>query len=364
MELRNFLLSHPNDWEEILTSAPYNLIIHKWEDFISFKYNMVASDLSIPLVQEARGVIFVQDNWKVVCRAFDKFFNYGESNACEINWNSAVVMEKIDGSLCKVFTYKGKWYLATNSGLNGFTAETGDIRMKTFGDIFELALQGAGYENFQDFTHDLESKYTYMFELVSPYNRVVIPYETTELFYLGQRLMVEPYHEHFFRNELTEFRSPKIFHCNKLEDVVEMANKLPWDEEGYVVRDSNFNRVKIKSPAYIMAHYMRNNNVITKRRLMEVILKGEVDEFLCYAADYNLELKELQEKKSTLEQEAKSLRHHLRTNFKFDSQKDYASIVNKISNSTIRQFCFTDKSWEEMTKDWSADKWVRKVEEL
>lgn len=75
-----------------------------------------------------------------------------------------------------------------------------------------------------------------------------------------------------------------------------MAYDLPWDKEGYVVCDKNFNRLKVKSPQYILAHYARNNNVITEERLMEVVLRGEIEEFSCYASEYLPKLQELQKK--------------------------------------------------------------------
>jgi hypothetical protein len=51
-----------------------------------------------PIVRESRGVILDEaDDWRVVARAFDKFFNYGESGADEIDWGTARVQEKVDG---------------------------------------------------------------------------------------------------------------------------------------------------------------------------------------------------------------------------------------------------------------------------
>lgn len=97
--LLEFIQNHPNDWEEKLSSDPYNLKISRDGLYVMFKYNQLSSDFSNPIVREARGIIFREDNWKCVRRAFDKFFNYGEPNAAEIDWNTAKVQTKIDGSL-------------------------------------------------------------------------------------------------------------------------------------------------------------------------------------------------------------------------------------------------------------------------
>lgn len=121
-----------------------------------------------------------------------------------------------------------------------------------------------------------------MFELVSPYNRVVIPYADIELYYLGARNNIT---QEEFKPEETKlyqynlFKIPSRYSLSSYEDVKNAANNLPWDKEGYVVCDRYFNRVKIKSPEYVKAHYTRNNNSISAVKLMEIILAGEEAEF-------------------------------------------------------------------------------------
>ena len=44
------------------------------------------------------------------------------------------------------------------------------------------------------------------------------------------------------------FKTPKEYNFHSAQDVINAAKELPWDEEGYVVVDADFNRVKIKSP--------------------------------------------------------------------------------------------------------------------
>lgn len=101
----DFLRAQPN-WEEILTSAPYSLKIQKEGDFVLFKYDQINSDFSNDFVQLCRGLILFHPDkysWAVACHPFDKFFNYGESNAVEIDWKTAVISTKEDGSLMKVW---------------------------------------------------------------------------------------------------------------------------------------------------------------------------------------------------------------------------------------------------------------------
>ena len=120
LELREFILSHDN-WEELLTAEPYYLKISRDDEYIMFKYNQVFSDFNIPLVREARGIIFRESDWECVCHPFDKFGNYGESYCPEIDWKTTSVQEKVDGSLIK-FWYDNGWHISTNGTIDAFKA--------------------------------------------------------------------------------------------------------------------------------------------------------------------------------------------------------------------------------------------------
>ena len=296
-ELGLFCYMHDN-WEELLTGEPYNLKISEDGPYVMFKYNQLTSDFNIPIVREARGIIFRKDDFShPVCWPFNKFFNQGEPNAAEIDWSTAFVSEKVDGSLIKVW-WDGDWKISTNGTIDAFNAELGDVRMPNFGGYFAQTLLKY-YNTIFDFTGGLEEDKTYMFELVGPYNRVVIPYDEPAIYFLGARNKYTG--EEFNCSSamagalgMGKFKLPKQYPFNSFEHCVKIAESFPWDAEGFVVCDAQFNRVKIKSPAYVMAHYARNNNVINRKHLLQVILSGETEEFLCYAEDYREELEKLQ----------------------------------------------------------------------
>lgn len=92
------------------------------------------SDFSDPVVQEARGIIIDAANADVVCWPFRKFGNWFETYADEIDWRSAVVQEKIDGSIIKLYFWNGEWRWATNS-MTGkeYDEDIGIVKPKVFG---------------------------------------------------------------------------------------------------------------------------------------------------------------------------------------------------------------------------------------
>ena len=128
MKLVTFLKKHRDNWREILSSSPYNLIIKdgtgEFEGLTLFKYNQLDSDLSRQLVQNCRGIIVdTEDDFNVVCYPMDKFFNHGERYAKKIDWSTARVQQKVDGSLIKVWYWnrKNKWVISTNGCIDAYS---------------------------------------------------------------------------------------------------------------------------------------------------------------------------------------------------------------------------------------------------
>ncbi len=359
--IKDFILHHEN-WEELLSKEPYNLKITRDKSYIMFKYNQMSSDFSFPLVQEARGIIFREYNWECVCRGFDKFFNYSEPNACNIDWGTASVQEKVDGSLIKFWYDKG-WHISTNGTIDAFKAELNDVKYHTFGDLVEdaMPMSWGAWEEIAD------PKCTYMFELVSPYNRVVIPYEETKLYFLGMRDMEDGGEWNPQDSDISYvFEMPKRYPLHSLEDVQRAANALPWNQEGYVVCDNNFNRVKIKSPQYVMAHYARNNGVVNAERLVQVILDGEQEEFLTYASDYADELKKVEAAMYEIGYKAFDKLKEIFNMKEFENRGAYAREVMKCP-MYMKDFlfhCFDSRIFWDYAKSWDANKWVKAINEL
>lgn len=365
IELRDFILAHDN-WEELLSAEPYCLKISRDGKYIMFKYNQIASDFSIPLVREARGIIFRESDWECVCHPFNKFGNYGESYCPEINWKTASVQEKIDGSLIK-FWYDDGWHISTNGTIDAFKAELGGCKYKNFGQLVIDAIRKV-FPNEHNFFNKLSSQGTYMFELVSPYNRVVIPYEDIELYFLGVRGRTSGVEcDPEILDLSTYFKIPKRYPLHSLEDVQKAANALSWDEEGYVVCDGSFYRVKIKSPSYVMAHYTRNNNVITTERLVQIVLDGEQEEFAIYASDYMDELRAVE---AAMHQVANNSVERMKilfgATYEFENRGEYARDVAKHPDY-MKDFlfhCFDGRIFWDYAKNWSAGKWVKAIDEL
>lgn len=357
LAIKNFIMEHDN-WEELLVAEPYCLKITRDNGYISFSYNQLGSDFNEQIVREARGIIFRENDWTCVAYAFSKFGNWGESYVKDFDFSSMIVTEKIDGSLFKVW-YDNGWHVSTNSTIDANKALLNNVKFNSFRNLFDVAAEKVGL----DFSR-LRKNYTYFFELVSPYSQVVIPYSEIDLFTLGARNMDTGKEISMERATAdTGVHSPKIYLNRNLKQVQEMADNLPWSNEGYVCVDKYFNRCKIKSPAYVAAHYMRNNNVITEKRLIDVILGGEEEEFLLYCSDYTDELHKVKQLMQDIENFAVAARKHFQ-NYSGTRREKFEAISNYTPVPALQNFILIEKSWSEYISTWSTDKYLKILKEF
>ena len=263
--------SNPN-WRDIISSLFINMTSDG--DLVIFNYGKLEDspniDFSNPLVQEARGIIINIKTLEVVCWPFRKFGNWQESYVDEIDWSSARVQEKIDGSIMKLYFYNNKWNWATNGNIYADKAKA-NYTDKTF---FEVIKSAYNYK-FIDFDK-LNKDYTYIFELVSFDSRVVIDYGITKLYHIGTR-------NNKTGEELIEnigIEHPKEYPFTTFDEAITAVAKLnegcsDIEHEGFVVVDKNWHRIKIKTKEYFDVHHAMNNHSLTKKRIIKHILNGK-----------------------------------------------------------------------------------------
>jgi hypothetical protein len=162
------------------------------------------------------------------------------------------------------------------------------------------------------------------------------------------------------------FNLPKQYPLHSVNDCVKLAETFSWDQEGFVACDANFNRVKIKSPAYVMAHFARNNNVINRKHLIRIIADNEIAEFLCYASDYKEELEKVHNLMKAfckignkLAESCQKLRSVSRGTFAV-----FVKTFPKIYQDIMFRNYEHDMTMEEYTAGWSENKWDTYLEEF
>lgn len=275
-----------------MSNPPYNIFIKEDGPYILLKYNQLESDFNEQLVQKCRGCIIKKfDNeYHYVCRPFDKFFNYGEEQAASIDWNSSFITEKIDGSLMKLWFDDG-WHLSTNGTIDAFKAIVTGNEEYSFGDIF---LKASRCSSLFDFCKDFDTQYTYLFELTSPETKVVINYDYA-VWYLAKRNTVTGIYVKEKERAPKEILQaavkynivfPKVYHLYTLSEIVQVVSNMTKDEEGVVVSDAYGNRIKVKSPEYLIKAKLIGNGTKSDEALLEIIFNGQEDDLLAYCPEY------------------------------------------------------------------------------
>lgn len=163
MRILDFLNSN-SDWESILSQEPYHIDIARDGEYIILKYSQIKSDFNNSLVRQCRGSIFkqVDGKFECVCMPFYKFGNYGESYADNIDWSTASVLEKLDGSLIKLWYDNGAWHWSTNNTIDARKAGIRAGKHSRFHSLVMEALNGD-----KSFLDVIDKQSCYMFELIS-----------------------------------------------------------------------------------------------------------------------------------------------------------------------------------------------------
>ena len=317
LHIQKFITEH-SDWEALLQEKPYCITISRDVKFghnlIMFKYSQIDSNFNEALVRECRGLILDEDTLEPVCVPFFKFGNYGESYCPEIDWKSCWVGEKLDGSLIKMSRIGDDILWSTNGTIDAFKAPLAEqigCVAKSFGELAYFAVLDNYRKACNLSVSDcidpgcadswlksiVKPGFTYMFELTSPFNKVVVQWRETRLNFLGVRNNETLQETYFSDHELRcIFNTPKVFPLRSIDDCVKAANELDCNNEGFVVCDKNFNRVKIKSPTYVALHHMKNNGVLSYERGIEIVRGNELEEVLTYFPEFKDHLEQIKEK--------------------------------------------------------------------
>ena len=237
--------------------------------------------MSIPEVQDCRGLILEKGTWNVMSLAFRKFFNSSETHAAKIDWDTAHILNKEDGTMIQVYWdwHKEVWFAATTGTAEG----EGEVNNK-YGTTFNELFWDTVISKYTFNTCLLDKNHNYVFELTTPQNLVVVPHTESSATLLTVRNRVS-------LNELSwkdlEMVSVSLgvplvkkysLRTKNVGTLIKSFENMSWQNEGYVVVDNNFNRVKVKNPAYVQMHHLKGKTA--EHNIIEIIKSNEVEEFI------------------------------------------------------------------------------------
>lgn len=326
-----YIRNNPNTWEQDFENM--QISIKQKGNLCLFKY-LPGADFYDPIVCEARGIIIDITTLGVVCIGFNKFFNHHEPYAAEIDWDNCKIQDKKDGSIIKLFYYNDKWNFATNYMIDAEDAEISDFKHKNYLELIKDAI------NYKDINYEVLNKdYTYIFELVDPIMHPV-KYDCIKLYHIGTR-----------NNKTLEelivdigIEKPEEYDLHSLEEVisfVESMNKEEVTQEGVVVVDKNWNRIKIKNITYLQLHYLNSGIITNKEKIIELLHADDIDveyliqQFPQYEMVFNFYMKEEQ----NLEEKLQEYLNNIDVIFN-NVNGDRKQLANYVKNDKWKYFAF------------------------
>lgn len=251
--------------------ALYKAIHPLYNNLVQLCYNQLDSPKINPVVKECRGLILdITNNYKVVSYPFDRFYDYREGHT-NIDFSTANYYTKEDGSLITLYYYNDQWFTASKR----LPTAEGSV------DTYEGTLSKLFWEVWNDlgYVFPTNTNYCYMFELVSNYNSPIVKYETPSIKLTGVRNLTT-LKEETIDDHKHNWQIPQSYSFKDIEEAFAFSYKLnPFNQEGYVVVDANFNRAKIKGLQYEAVQHLTNAEASTNK-VLKVIQQGEGDEFV------------------------------------------------------------------------------------
>lgn len=311
----------------------YGIKTRAYEDRVVLNYGIIDSKKHKfhPIVKECRALILELPTFRILSRAFDRFFNLNEDpDSKNFPISQAVAYEKIDGSLISLYHDGSKWCVATR----GMAFAEGECMYGNGETFYDLFMEASGLNNLQDFRGS--ENWTYIFEIVGPKSRVVKPYSSTELYLLGERrkddgLFIPP--EHIKTADVIKYKLPKTWEFKTVDDCLAALKELPTFDEGYVLLDNTWDwRIKVKSPAYLAIAHLKSNGRLSEKRVIEMIFNDSVDEYLIYFPDDKDLIAPYQKAVAKIYSESME---HFNNYGDMHSRKKFAKIVKDLPISNI-----------------------------
>jgi hypothetical protein len=294
---------------------------------------------------------------KVVCLPYYKFFNYADVNGDTINWNTAKVRNKVDGQLVKLFKYEGQNYWCTNGSPNVETPlDYTDDKIHNYKELLFEAIRkdlkqptvaewsddnGNFYLKNVDWVNKIPDGWTLMFELTSPYNRIIVEYKEIKLWFHGARdengIEYDP--EEIAERFDIPYEIPMQYDFKNFDQAFEaIKNWKGLENEGLVVCDADFHRVKVKCDDYLKIKFIRD--VSTPKGIFWIVISEAYDDLTSHPEIQELAEKQKDELLEVMNKFRKLHKDITEARSKFEDQKSYALWVKK-EHPDLSRFYFS-----------------------
>ena len=252
--------------------------------FSIFNYRFATStDFKERGALEMRGLTFrhAKDGTKVRFLMLHKFFNVGENDTTlveDLNEKKIdKIFDKLDGSMIRfVVDNDGCIIAKTKLGFDNDQAGVANKILNSNADLYEFVKDSFDYG------------LALIFEYTSPYNRIVIPYKEEKL----TLIQIREEATGVYVNDLNFIRDIEGvdkakaqtftvgFGMNNIEQLINIGFREMRDAEGYVIRFTDGQHVKAKTPWYVERHRLMTQDFDHENFIIEMILDEKIDDLI------------------------------------------------------------------------------------
>lgn len=269
-------------------------------EYMLLDYSQTDSPRKHWLADQCRGLIIHKPSNTIARRMFNRFYNLGEYPELEAIFeeDDMIAQSKEDGSVIGLWYHHEKgWCTGTRGSMYGLD----NLASYNYHNILDGVHKSD--INFNSLVHSLinihdmylqnvlNPQYTYIFELCSPFNKVVTPYNKPELYLLAiidnttgkeaPSWVLDNIAAHPFN-----CLRPKVYPVESFNDAKHWASQLTGMKEGFVLVDKNGHRLKLKTEKYVLSAHINGHRMPDLVDLVGLVIKKEHYEFISYHKEY------------------------------------------------------------------------------
>ena len=247
--------------------------------------NEEVCDMTNPITRQCQGIILNKEKIdQVVCYSSNKTEDIViEKNTSEYeiktlnmdDWESFKIQQLVDGTLIRVYYHNGGWKTSTKKVIDAVNSYWNSE--KSFAEMFQECAEETSFDYAK-----LSTDSCYYFIIKHPENRNISKQLKKDLVHVGSRNLTTLEE---FETDLG-IQKPLDAHFDSFEKMVEVCKQVEYSNPGYMIMDSDYNRVKVQAAEYNFVKELKGNMPNMKIRFLYLREKHMVENFLFYFPEY------------------------------------------------------------------------------
>lgn len=249
---------------------------HPVHDIYILDYGQIDSKPGVDISDECRSLV-LDSEFNIVSGCMKRFFNLGQVPEYEkhFKWDKLIGWEKRDGSMISITMYKGELLIRTR--FSWADSEVG-LSGKTWKELVIECLTEKQIEAIKEFDNN-----TFVFELETPHNQVVLYHEKPQLVLLT--IIRNQWNGEWDQDDVDilgqkcyGFKRPTKYEFKDLAEaqaVLDQWNTEGKKDEGFVLYDG-VRRLKIKNDRYRYYHSIVTG-IQSIRQVFDIVWDEKVD---------------------------------------------------------------------------------------